>query len=260
MTTIAVIGLGEAGSLYARGLAAAGAEVRGYDRRTEVVAADVRRDDLRDAVADADVVLSLVWARTAVDAARAAMPHLRPGAVYADLNTAAREVKQAVAEVGAAHGVPVADVAVLAPVPRAAERSPLLASGDGAARFAELLGPFGAPVEVLPGAAGDAAQLKLLRSVFMKGLAAVVIEGLEAAKAMGAEEWLRAQMAAELGGDPARIDRIVHGTRTHAERRSREVADALGELEAAGRPADMTRGTLAWHRRILAEEGGAVTR
>ena len=252
MTTIAVIGLGEAGSLYAAGLSAAGAEVRGFDLRPEAAAPGpaVRCDRIEEAVVGAQLVLSLVWARTAVDAAAAAMPHLAPDAVYADLNTASRDVKQAVADLGADRGVAVADVAVLAPVPRAAERTPLLASGDGAARVAELLGPLGAPVEVLPGPAGDAAQRKLLRSVFMKGLAAVVVEGLEAARAMDAEAWLRAQITAELGGDPARIDRIVHGTTTHAARRSREVADALAELEGAGADADMTRAALAWHERL----------
>lgn len=254
MTTIAVIGLGEAGTLYAHGLRRAGATVHGYDRRDDVLAADVRREDLAATVADADLVLSLVWARTAVEVAEHALPLMRPDAVYADLNTAAPEVKQTVAAAGAARGIAVADVAVLAPVPRAAERTPLLASGEGAARTAALLRPLGAPVELLPGPAGDAAQLKLLRSVFMKGMAAVVIEGLRAASAVGAEEWLRGQMAAEFGPDgAAKVDHLVTGTHTHIERREREVRDALAALEASGQHADMTRATIEWYRRILAE-------
>ncbi len=36
MTTIAILGLGEAGRLYARGLREAGAEVRGYDPHHEL--------------------------------------------------------------------------------------------------------------------------------------------------------------------------------------------------------------------------------
>jgi 3-hydroxyisobutyrate dehydrogenase-like beta-hydroxyacid dehydrogenase len=254
MTRITVIGLGEAGSLYARGLRAAGAEVLGYDLRTSTAADIPRTGTLQDAVASAELVLSLVWARTAVEVAEQAIPLLDRSAVFADLNTAAREVKAAVADVGAAHGVAVADVAVLAPVPRAAERTPLLASGHGAARFADLLVPLGAPVEVLPGPAGDAAQLKLLRSVFMKGIAAVVIEGLSAARAVGAEAWLHDQMAQEFGPDgAAKIDHLVTGTYTHVERREHEVRDALAVLEAAGQHADMTRAAVRWYRRILSE-------
>ena len=57
--------------------------------------------------------------------------------------------------------------------------TPALASGDGAERFAELVRPFGMPVEVVGSEPGDAAGLKLLRSVFMKGLAASVLESIE---------------------------------------------------------------------------------
>ncbi|QEW04551.1 NAD(P)-binding domain-containing protein [Microbacterium lushaniae] len=254
MTKIAVIGLGEAGTLYARGLRASGAEVRGYDPHVRADDAVAQYDEPADAVTGADVVLSLVWARTAVAAAERVIPLLPRGAVYADLNTAAPEVKERVAAIGDAHGVAVADVAVLAPVPRAGERTALLASGAGASLFADFLRPLGAPVEVLDAPAGDAAKRKLLRSVFMKGLAALVIEGLEAARATGTEEWLREQMAREFGpGGAAKVDHLVTGTHRHIERREQEVRDALAILEAEGRHADITRATLAWYDRILAE-------
>jgi 3-hydroxyisobutyrate dehydrogenase-like beta-hydroxyacid dehydrogenase len=254
MTRITIIGLGDAGSRYARGLRAAGAEVRGFDRIPGTASDIPRVPDLADAVAGADLVLSLVWARTAVEVASKAIPHLETGAVYADLNTAAPAVKLEVAGIGTDHGVAVADVAVLAPVSRAAERTPLLASGEGAARFAALVAPLGAPVDVLQGPAGDAAQLKLLRSVFMKGMAAVVIEGLDAARAVGAEAWLHDQMAQEFGIDgAAKVDHLVTGTYAHIERRELEVRDALAVLEAAGRHADMTRAAAQWYRRILSE-------
>ncbi len=254
MTRIAVIGLGEAGSLYARGLQSAGARVRGYDPYVRATADIEQCDDPADAVDGADVVLSLVWARTALAAAEQVLPLLQPGAVYADLNTAAREVKERVAGLGTTHRIPVADVAVLAPVPRAAERTALLASGDGAARFAAALTPLGVPVELLAGPAGDAAERKLLRSVFMKGLAALVIESLEAARGTGAEAWLREQMAREFGaGGAAKVDHLVTGTHRHIERREQEVRDALAALESGGRHSDLTRATLAWYQRILAE-------
>ncbi|MDQ1129748.1 DUF1932 domain-containing protein [Microbacterium sp. SORGH_AS_0888] len=239
-----------------RALGAAGAAVRGYDFSATAgdrIPASERMDTLSDALDGADLVLSLVWARTAAEAAEAAMPLLARDAVYADLNTAARGVKERVAAIGDAHGIAVADVAVLAPVARAAERTPLLASGPGAERFADAVRPFGVPVETLPGPAGDAAERKLLRSVFMKGMAAVVIEALEAARAAGAEEWLHAQMAAEFGPDgAATVDHLVQGTHRHAVRREREVRDALAALDADGRHADMTRAAVAWYERLAA--------
>jgi hypothetical protein len=59
---------------------------------------------------------------------------------------------------------------------------PLLASGPGAAAIAGLLRPLGAPVEVLDGPPGAAMGRKLLRSVFMKGLASVVCEAVAAGR------------------------------------------------------------------------------
>jgi 3-hydroxyisobutyrate dehydrogenase-like beta-hydroxyacid dehydrogenase len=255
MTRIAVLGLGEAGRRYARGLARAGAEVRGFDPAHDLGDPEVPQSGtLADALAGADVVMSLVTGHAAASVARDALPHVAAGAVYADLNTAAPEVKQQIGRLAAERDVAMADAAVLAPVVRAGHRTPLLASGPGAREFAARMAPFDVPVEVVDGAVGEAARLRLLRSVFMKGLAALVLEGLGAARAAGAEDWLRTQMAAELGPDGAAlVDRLVEGSSQHAVRREHEVRAALSALESSGQPADMTRATLAWFERLVAE-------
>lgn len=260
MTTIAILGLGEAGRRYARGLADAGAVVRGFDPAHDLGDPAVPQfATITDALAGADVVLSLVTGHAAASVAREALPHLAEGAVYADLNTAAPELKQRIERLAADRGRAMADVAVLAPVVRAGHRTPLLASGPGARAFADRVARFEVPVEVVPGGAGEAARLRLLRSVFMKGLAALVLEGLGAARAAGAEEWLRAQIASELGPDgDALVDRLVDGTMAHAVRRQHEVRAALAALESSGQPADMTRATLAWFDRLVAGRSGAV--
>ena len=256
-TKIAMIGLGEAGRLYARGFRDAGADVVGYDVRPLPDVDVPQVSHPREALDGADLVVSLVGAASALEVADTTMLHLAASTVFADFNTASPALKEQIAQQGAGLGIDVADVAVLAPVPRAAERTPLLASGPAAARVGALLRPLGAPVEVLEAEAGAAARLKLLRSVFTKGLATLAIETLGAARAAGAEDWVRAQMASELGDEgPALIERFVAGTYRHAERREHEVRDVLDALEAASQPADMTRGTLAWFQRILAERTG----
>ena len=253
MTRIAVIGLGEAGSLYAGGFRGAGARVRGYDLRPRL-ADGGQVDRLADAIEGAEIVVSLVGAAASLEVADEALPLLEPSAIFADFNTSSPDLKHRIAAIGAARDVDVVDVAVLAPVPREAERTPLLASGHGAERLAELLRPLGAPVVVLDQPAGAAARMKLLRSVFTKGLATLMIETLGAARAAGAEDWVRGQIASELGDQgPALLDRFVAGTYQHAERREHEVRDVLAALEETEQPSDMTRGTLAWFQRILAE-------
>ena len=253
MTRIAVIGLGEAGRLYARGFRAAGADVRGYDLRPRLASGE-QVERLSEALDGAEVVVSLVGAASADEVAEQSLPLLGSSTIFADFNTASPELKSRIAALGETRGVDVVDVAVLAPVPRVAERTPLLASGRGAERLARLLRPLGAPVVVLDQPAGAAARMKLLRSVFTKGLATLMIETLGAARAAGAEDWVRDQITSELGPEgPALLERFVAGTYEHAERREHEVRDVLATLEAIDQPSDMTRGTLAWFERILAE-------
>ena len=249
---IAVLGLGEAGSIYARGLDERGADVVGFDPRVVTGRAGVTTSpSIGDAVDGADLVLSLVGARVAGDVLEAALPRMQPRSAFADFNTGAPQQKRQLAKAAVAAGIPFADVAVMAPVPRAGIDTELLASGDGAEITSVALASYGLPIRVVGHYAGDAAGLKLVRSVFMKGLAALVFESLEAADRIGATTEVRAQIAAELAGDgDAMVQRLLDGTRQHAERREHEMADARDFLDAIDSPTWMTDGTLAWLRSV----------
>ena len=248
---IAVLGLGEAGSVIARDLLAAGARVRGYDPAVAAEAGITDTGSEAEAARGADLVLSVNSAKAAVDAFRAGRAGLARGALWADLNTASPGVKRELAGIAEASGVPFADVAIMAPVPGRGLRVPMLASGDAAERYAGLLTPLGADIEVLAGPAGLAATRKLLRSVFYKGMASAIVEALEAARAAGHEQWLREHIAAELAAADARsVERIVDGTARHAVRRAAEMeaaADMLTELGVRPVMADASR---ALHERL----------
>jgi 3-hydroxyisobutyrate dehydrogenase-like beta-hydroxyacid dehydrogenase len=224
VTEVAVLGLGEAGGRLADDLAAAGCIVRGWD--------PVRPSDVPDAAAavrGAAVVLSVNAAAVALQAAQSVTAALGSDAVYADLNTASPGLKRALAD-----AVPVrfADVALMGTVPATGLTTPALASGAGAARFAELLAPLGMPVEVVGDTPGAAAGLKLLRSVFMKGMAAAALESVEAARAAGVEERVRADIASVIG-EPL-LDRLLDGSYAHAARRVDEMRAAAAYLEELG--------------------------
>jgi 3-hydroxyisobutyrate dehydrogenase-like beta-hydroxyacid dehydrogenase len=122
----------------------------------------------------------------------------------------------------------------------------VLASGPGAAAFAGLFEPLGMPVEVLSEHAGDAAALKLVRSVFMKGLAAAVVESMQAAEIAGHADWLAKEIA-ELTGRPY-LERALEGSRKHAARRVDEMEaarDLLVELGVEPRIASASAAQLA---------------
>jgi len=129
----------EAGSAIALDLVSAGVTVRGFDpaqgARPDGVEAS---GSAAEAAQGADAVLSLNAAGVAADAAVSVAAGLSGGVLFADLNTTAPSVKRAVGEVVAGAGGSFADVALLGPVPGRGLRTPALASGPGAERFAQI--------------------------------------------------------------------------------------------------------------------------
>jgi 3-hydroxyisobutyrate dehydrogenase-like beta-hydroxyacid dehydrogenase len=256
---IAVLGLGEAGSVIARDLVRGGAAVRGWDPDLHGDLSEIPlAASFAAAVDGAQVVLSVNWAIVALDVAREARPFLRPGVLYADLNTGGPGLKRELAAIVAPSGAAFVDVAMMAPVPPLGIRVPMFLAGDGAAALAAILRPLGTPVEIVGAEPGEAAARKLTRSVFFKGMSAAVCEALEAARAAGVEDWLRADITRTfVGADATLLDRIVDGTHKHAKRRAHEMADATALLEELGVPTPVTRATTESLERIAAAKTSA---
>jgi Domain of unknown function (DUF1932) len=68
--------------------------------------------------------------------------------------------------------------------------------------------------------------------VFMKGVAAASIESLEVARAVGAEERIRADIASVIGDKL--LERLLTGSHTHAARRVEEMRAAVAYVEELG--------------------------
>ena len=235
MRDVAVFGLGEAGSLIAADLVAAGVGVRAYDPAEVATPAGIERvASPLEAVNGAATVLALTGGADALQALRQALSDIAPGPLYADFSTNAAATKVELGRLAAAGKLDFVDVALMAVVPGKGLQTPTLASGPGARRWAQLLMPLGMPVQVVSAVPGDAATRKLLRSVMMKGLAAVVIEAMRAGEAAGCAEWLWGNLSAEISAaDTELLGRLVAGTAPHAARRLHEmqcVRDLLHEL------------------------------
>lgn len=256
---VAVLGLGEAGRIYAADLA---------ERGTPVTAADptvsspppgvVLAPNISQAVRDAELVLSLVGGGAAASVLDEALPAMRPASIFADMNTVTPNDKKRFAERAAERGVAFVDVAILAPVPRGRIHTPLALSGSGAPRLLAFLAELRVPTTDLGAEAGVAAGLKLLRSVFMKGLAALIFESTTAASAIGAEDWVIDQIASELGPSGHElVQRLLEGTPVHAVRREAEMRDAVSFLETLDAAHPMTDGTIEWLQALAERPGPA---
>ncbi|MEI6410790.1 MAG: NAD(P)-binding domain-containing protein [Bacteroidota bacterium] len=241
--SIAVLGLGEAGSRFANDLTDLGLKVYGWDPALKRVL-DPRivfsKSNL-EAARDADIIFNVNLSKVAEDVAREILPVLRPEQVFLEMNTAAPSLKIAVFEILKPSGVQFVDLGIMAPVPPAGIRTPFLACGPGADLFFQKMGKLGLNIEILPGEVGDAAARKLLRSIIYKGIAAVICESVESGRAFGLEDYVREQIRSVIGDDDTQIDRFLTGSQTHAERRMHEMEAVVAMLEEKNMQPFMSR-------------------
>jgi 3-hydroxyisobutyrate dehydrogenase-like beta-hydroxyacid dehydrogenase len=258
------MGFGEAGYHFAKGLSQAGltgmvAYSRSgaraqpgdphYERAREAGVELVKSP--RELCRRADLIMALTQGRSALAALRSARRHLRPGHVYVDASAAAVKSMEKGAElVGTAAAF--CDAAILGPVPVEGLRVLILASGPGAAPFRDALTPYGMNVQVIDGPPGAASALKLIRSVFMKGITGLLFESLEAGERYGIRQALEADIARWIDERPFSqvINRFVGSTAIHAERRMHEMGDVLALLRDLGSSTRMTRATQAWFKEV----------
>jgi 3-hydroxyisobutyrate dehydrogenase-like beta-hydroxyacid dehydrogenase len=249
---IAFIGFGEAGRAFAESLRQAGvAELAAYDVLFDTEGMDgptARAAQQRgvsaavnpaEAVAGAEWVISAVTASSSLEAARRAAPHLRPAHVFIDINSVSPGAKRASAEAVTASGAAYLDMAVMGPVHPRGHRTPVLIAGHKAEALHPALARSGFNCEVVGRMPGEATAIKMVRSVFMKGLEAAMVEMLLAARRAGCAERVLTSLADTYPGldwesfpryELERVSR--HGVRRAAE--MRESAATLEELGLSG--------------------------
>jgi 3-hydroxyisobutyrate dehydrogenase-like beta-hydroxyacid dehydrogenase len=251
MTHIAFIGFGEAAQAMANGLSKEPAVTRltAFDIRFADAAqagdlterAKLRKVEahaaLADALAGADIVLSLVVGSAAVKVGEDAGRHLKPGQIFIDLNSISPEAKK---RVGAAlaSGGPAGFVegAVMARVPPYEHKVPILLAGAAAERAARLLGKAGMEVEAVGTEIGQACAVKMIRSVIVKGVEALLIESLTAAEKAGVRERILDSISETFPGIDWRATATYYIGRTqqHGARRVTEMKEAAATLQSLG--------------------------
>jgi 3-hydroxyisobutyrate dehydrogenase-like beta-hydroxyacid dehydrogenase len=243
MVTFALIGFGELGRALAETLVGSGARVRAFSRSAgdpdraatfRAVAEQSGADacaSIVQALHEAQCVMSVVPGDVSTSVARECVQALEADALYVDLSSAPPEEKEAASELVARAGARYVDGAVLGTAAVSAGAVPILASGSGAEEWRELVVPYGLEVRAMDAPAGYAARVKLLRSVYMKGRDALIIEMLLAAHRYE----LTDAVLDSIGGPGEQIpfralaDRVMSGAAIHAERRAQEL-EASGNL------------------------------
>jgi 3-hydroxyisobutyrate dehydrogenase-like beta-hydroxyacid dehydrogenase len=257
---IGIVGYGEAGAAIAAGLAEAGATVVVYDARLEDGGGDQLRDraatdhidlatGLADLAARCPVIVSLVTSSAALPVAEALAPHLGPDHLVADANSTSPGLAAEVATVIGRAGAQPVDVAVMAAVPPHRQRVPMLASGPGARRFADL--GFGTDIELVDGPPGAASAVKMLRSLLVKGLESLLVEFAVASRHFGATAAVLRSLDGTLPMErwEELASYLLTRTALHGERRGHELEEAaamLRELDVEPLMAEAGAKRLLW--------------
>jgi 3-hydroxyisobutyrate dehydrogenase-like beta-hydroxyacid dehydrogenase len=255
---IGLVGYGEVGKILTRALVERGvAWVGTYDRLLRDPAAAPRMrahaeqagvvatPSLAELLERVDVVLSAVTASQTLAVATEAARSVRAGTWFVDLNSASPGTKQESAQLIDAVGGRYVEAAVMTSVPPYGIKVPMLLGGRHAAEAAALLGPLGFSMEVAADRIGVASAIKMCRSVFIKGLEAIVVESFTTARRYGVESHVLASLQETFPS----IDWEKQGAylfsrvAQHGRRRAEEMREAALTVREAGLDPHMAAAT-----------------
>jgi 3-hydroxyisobutyrate dehydrogenase-like beta-hydroxyacid dehydrogenase len=227
-------------------------EVRTAKRADYVAANVLGASTAAEAVTGAEAVFSVVTADQAHEAAIAALPGLAKGALFFDCDSCAPQTKTRTAQEVDAAGGRYVDVAVMAPVHPRLHRTPLLISGPYVEAAAPALASLGMSATIHDGPVGAASSVKMIRSVMMKGLEALVCECVLAGRKAGVVETVLDSLDDTYPGFDwkKRSAYMLERVMTHGVRRAAEMREVALTVDLLGLRGEMSRASVGWEQAI----------
>lgn len=254
---LAILGFGAAGSTLAESLQGRGpASIRIWKRPpwTNEVQTQAKQigavlcDTAQAAIEPADLVFSLVPPEATVEVAGAAANWIG-GKSYLDLNAASLQVIEEAAAVVTSAGGYFTDGAIMGPLARQRHRVSTIVSGPHAEEVATLLCGWDMQVRPIGTAVALASTVKMIRSVYTKGLEGIVLECMSAAHLAGATNEVLESLEEILELGPFLLplremfDELVVEQIDHAPRRAEEMEQVVKTLEQLHLKPNMSQGT-----------------
>ena len=246
---VAIIGCGEAGAILGADLVAAGLDVVTYDilfdspqsreaMLSRALAHQLRAaDSIGAAAAGANLVISAVTATSSPVVAAEAAQSLRAGQFFLDINSVSPATKHADFEIVTRTGADYVEAAVMAPVPAQRLEVPMLLGGPRAADLATALRKLGMNTTAISERVGVASAVKMCRSVVIKGIEALAVESMLAARRFGAEQEVLESLGKTFPGMgwPDKLpDYLIGRVAEHGRRRAAEMREVARTLESVG--------------------------
>jgi 3-hydroxyisobutyrate dehydrogenase-like beta-hydroxyacid dehydrogenase len=187
---------------------------------------------MEEMVKSVDIIFCAVSASMVLPIAEEAQLFLKSGQIYVDINAASPIAKQKAYEIVSKSGAQFVDVAVMAAVPAYGHKVPLFASGIGAKQFTDIMNKYHMDIQYYGEQVGRASALKMFRSIFMKGIAMLLLETIVASHKYGVEDDVWSSILETLtNSSNKRIDGWITRTVIHSERREHEMEEVVSLLQ-----------------------------
>jgi 3-hydroxyisobutyrate dehydrogenase-like beta-hydroxyacid dehydrogenase len=273
---LGLVGYGEIGSTLGQGLREAGLQrIASYDKyafdgpysaliQARAAAAGVTLVGSPEQLVEAaDLIVSVTPGSASLESAEAFAPHLTGQHVFIDIASATPKLKQGVADRLSGTNALLADGSIMG-TPKDGFAMPILASGPAAERVRDALVPWGMRIEAVGDVLGTASGIKIIRSVLIKGIEALLDEMLLTARAYGIDDTVLDSASKTLSRPwMETVNSLIPTGVIHAQRRTEEVEMAAEAVQDAGIEPIMTRSTAArlrWKDQLGMKEhfGGVV--
>lgn len=256
------IGFGEVAACLSQAICQKGAEVFAYDilldqdsglkkLKERTLAEGISFLPLKEVVPSANYILSTVTTHVAEEAARSCAEHLKTGQTFIDLNATAPSVKQTISQIIFSSGAEFVEGAILGAIGVTGSQTRILTGGLKGAEAAEMLTQLGLNVTYYSSDIGKASTFKMLRSIFSKGLEALLLEFLIAGKRAGIQNDLWQEINDLFAKNS--FDRVANNwIQTHAtahERRYHEMKQVTEIVRQIGLDPILTSCTEAFFER-----------
>lgn len=166
--------------------------------------------------------------------------------LYIDVSASTPSVKERIWEEAKKRKIKYVDAAMMGSLPKDKHQVPIMASGLAAEEFKHTMTSYGMKIQLMGKVPGQASAIKLIRSIYMKGLSALMVEMLEAAQSYGVSDEVVHSISASMDGISfeSHLNRLVTGSAIHSVRRANELKGSLEMLKEKEISGYMTEATI----------------
>lgn len=241
LVRVGFIGFGEVATIFSKEMCSKGGEIRIYDIlisqkggleiiKKRIPNNDIQINPLEEVIIKSDYILSTVPPQFAKDVANDCTRYLKPDKVYVDLNSTSPLVKIEVSEIIQSSKADFVEGAILGAIGVTGSKTRILTTGEKGKEVAKIFNDLGLDVSYYSPEIGKASMFKMLRSIFSKGLEALILECLIAGKRAGIEKDLWDDITNFMGKKP--FDQIAtNWIKTHVSAYKRRYHEMVQVVE-----------------------------